>query len=359
MLNIKTTVILTVFACLGFSSIAAAQDNVPVRVPEFLKNVPFKIEGVDGFLQSLGIDPKAEPKKFSKKELRNLAEANYNDKTAQHFMSVHAKNGVGCLSCHDQTQIKGTAWMAYISNPKMKQDCKDCHTVQADVFKHTDTHSELDCIACHMPTMPMPEQYTADQSKAASVALYRAHMYKINPSPDKTSYIPQEVEADGKKVTKYVLAKDEKGRDYVDLMWSCARNAPADWTVFEGKGCHSQYTSKLEEGLVYKDQKQIYGELNKWQDPIKSGYEEIRGATERINKLLEVTRLDRDQRTEVLSYVDLATQIADMIEKDGSWGAHAHNYLTQRLSAAQNYIRKAQDILDKGSFSKTPVNPLK
>ena len=68
MLNIKTTVILTVFACLGFSSIAAAQDNVPVRVPEFLKNVPFKIEGVDGFLQSLGIDPKAEPKKFSKKE---------------------------------------------------------------------------------------------------------------------------------------------------------------------------------------------------------------------------------------------------------------------------------------------------
>lgn len=85
MLNIKTTVILTVFACLGFSSIAAGQDNVPVPVPEFLKNVPFKIEGVDGFLQSLGIDPKAEPKKFSKKELRNLAEANYNDKTAQHF----------------------------------------------------------------------------------------------------------------------------------------------------------------------------------------------------------------------------------------------------------------------------------
>ena len=55
MLNIKTTVILTVFVCLGFSSIAAGQDNVPVPVPEFLKNVPFKIEGVDGFLQSLGI----------------------------------------------------------------------------------------------------------------------------------------------------------------------------------------------------------------------------------------------------------------------------------------------------------------
>ena len=144
MLNIKTSLIFTVFACLGFSSIAAAQDNVPVPVPESLKNVPFKIEGIDGFLQSLGIDPKAEPKKFSKKELRDLAEANYNDKTAQHFMSVHAKHGVGCLSCHDQSQVKGTAWMAYISNPKMKQDCKDCHTAQADVFKHTDTHSNAD-----------------------------------------------------------------------------------------------------------------------------------------------------------------------------------------------------------------------
>lgn len=151
----------------------------------------------------------------------------------------------------------------------------------------------------------------------------------------------------------------KKGRDFVDLMWSCARNAPADWTVFEGKGCHSQYTSKLEEGLVYKDQKQVYGELVKWQNPIKEGYKEIRGATERINKLLEVTRLDRDQRTQVLSYVDLATQIADMIEKDGSWGAHAHNYMTQRLAAAQNYVRKAQEILDAGKFSKTAVDPLK
>ena len=57
--------------------------------------------------------------------------------------------------------------------------------------------------------------------------------------------------------------------------------------------------------------------------------------------------------------MDLATQIADMIEKDGSWGAHAHNFMTQRLAAAQNYVRKAQEILDAGKFSKTAVDPLK
>lgn len=353
-----TPILLSALASLALSSVAFATDNVPVKAPESLKDVPFKIEGVDGFLQSLGIDPKKEIQ-FTKKELRSRAETNYNDKTAQHFMSVHARHGVGCLSCHDQTQVKGTAWMAYVSNPAMKQDCKTCHTVQADVFKHTDTHSKVDCIACHMPNMPLPDQYTEDQSKAAAVSLYRAHMYKINPSADQTSYVKKEVTVDGKTMYKYELAKDEKGRDFVDLMWSCARNAPADWTVFEGKGCHGQYTSKLEEGLVYKDQKQVYGELLKWQNPIKDGYKEIRGATERINKLLEVTRLTREQRTEVVAYVDLATQIADMIEKDGSWGAHAHNYLTQRLAAAQSYIRKAQQILDGGNFSKTAVDPLK
>ena len=54
----------------------------------------------------------------------------------------------------------------------------------------------------------------------------------------RTSYVKKEVKVDGKTVSQYELAKDEKGRDFVDLMWSCARNAPADWTVFEGKGCH-------------------------------------------------------------------------------------------------------------------------
>ena len=74
MLNIKTTVILPYSLRLGFSSIAAGQDNAPVPVPEFLGRMyrSHKIEGVDGFLRSLGIDPKAEPKKFSKKNFAIL-----------------------------------------------------------------------------------------------------------------------------------------------------------------------------------------------------------------------------------------------------------------------------------------------
>ena len=74
MSTLKTTILLSALAYLAMSSTAFAQDNVPVKALESLKNVPFKIEGVEGFLHSLGIDPKTEIK-LSKKELRSLAES--------------------------------------------------------------------------------------------------------------------------------------------------------------------------------------------------------------------------------------------------------------------------------------------
>ena len=334
------------------SSTAFAQDNVPVKAPESLKNVPFKIEGVEGFLHSLGIDPKTEIK-LSKKELRSLAESNYNDKTAQHFMSVHARHGVGCLSCHDQSEVKGTAWMAYVSNPPMKQDCKTCHTVQADVFKHTDTHSNLDCIACHMPNVASAADYSTDQNAAGPKALRRIHTYKILVDPKASSMVEGEVKVGKDGTAKgYVMAKDEDGNGYVDLMWSCARNTPADYTVFEGKGCHNPATSKLDEGLIYQDQKEVYGETLKWQTPIKEGYKEIAGAIPRMRKLLEVTRLSPADQTDARLLLDKADQIATMIKKDGSWGMHAQNYLLDQVKTAQAYLAKAQQIMDKGGYNK-------
>ena len=352
MSTLKTTILLSALACLAMSSTAFAQDNVPVKAPESLKNVPFKIEGVEGFLHSLGIDPKTEIK-LSKKELRSLAESNYNDKTAQHFMSVHARHGVGCLSCHDQSEVKGTAWMAYVSNPPMKQDCKTCHTVQADVFKHTDTHSNLDCIACHMPNVASAADYSTDQNAAGPKALRRIHTYKILVDPKASSMVEGEVKVGKDGTAKgYVMAKDEDGNGYVDLMWSCARNTPADYTVFEGKGCHNPATSKLDEGLIYQDQKEVYGETLKWQTPIKEGYKEIAGAIPRMRKLLEVTRLSPADQTDARLLLDKADQIATMIKKDGSWGMHAQNYLLDQVKTAQAYLAKAQQIMDKGGYNK-------
>lgn len=150
----------------------------------------------------------------------------------------------------------------------------------------------------------------------------------------------------------YVMAKDEDGNGYVDLMWSCARNTPADYTVFEGKGCHNAATSKLDEGLIYQDQKEVYGETLKWQTPIKEGYKEIAGAIPRMRKLLEVTRLSPADQTDARLLLDKADQIAAMIKKDGSWGMHAQNYLLDQVKTAQAYLAKAQQIMDKGGYNK-------
>ena len=149
-----------------------------------------------------------------------------------------------------------------------------------------------------------------------------------------------------------VGCNDEDGNGYVDLMWSCARNTPADYTVFEGKGCHNPATSKLDEGLIYQDQKEVYGETLKWQTPIKEGYKEIAGAIPRMRKLLEVTRLSPADQTDARLLLDKADQIATMIKKDGSWGMHAQNYLLDQVKTAQAYLAKAQQIMDKGGYNK-------
>jgi hypothetical protein len=342
MFVLKTSVVLACCALLG--SVAIAADNKPAQVPESLKTQPFNIQGIEGFNASIGLPADAKKPQLSKKDARDLAEVNYNEKTAQHFMSVHAQKGVTCISCHDQRQNTGVAWMAEITNPPMKKSCQTCHTTQAATVAKADTHSKLDCVACHMPVMPLAADYSPDQAKAAG-AVRRAHMYKINTKEGAQSL----TNPDGKG---YVLAKDEDGNAFVDLMWSCARNTPADPAVFQGQGCHSPYTSTLEEGLVYKDQKKVYGELAKWQNPVKDGYKEITGAEKRIKKLLEVTKLTIDEKTKVLSLLDQADAIATAVKADGSWGAHAQRYTADRIASGLYFIRQAQDILDAAGARK-------
>ena len=221
------------------------------------------------------------------------------------------------------------------------------------MFAHTDTHDKLDCIACHMPNVASAADYSTDQNAAGPKALRRVHTYKILVDPKASSVVEGEVKVGKDGTTKgYVMAKDEDGNGYVDLMWSCARNTPADYTVFEGKGCHNPATSKLDEGLIYQDQKEVYGETLKWQTPIKEGYKEIAGAIPRMRKLLEVTRLSPADQTDARLLLDKADQIATMIKKDGSWGMHAQNYLLDQVKTAQAYLAKAQQIMDKGGYNK-------
>lgn len=98
--------------------------------------------------------------------------------------------------------------------------------------------------------------------------------------------------------------------------------------------------------MIYADQKTIYGEVMKWQNPVKEGQKKNVAATARINKLLEVTKLTPDQKAEVMILLDKAAEINKSIEEDGSWGVHAYNYIKGRVDTADAYLAKAQSIID-------------
>ena len=272
---------------------------------------------------------------------------------AQLFMSKHYEKGMRCVTCHDPHEVTSNDWTSGVTRPAIRKNCQDCHTTQAQMVANADTHSKVDCIACHMPNVASAADYSTDQKAAGPKALRRIHTYKILVDPKTSSMVEGEVKVGKDDTAKgYVMAKDEDGNGYVDLMWSCARNTPADYTVFEGKGCHNAATSKLDEGLIYQDQKEVYGETLKWQTPIKEGYKEIAGAIPRMRKLPEVTRLSPADQTDARLLLDKADQIAAMIKKDGSWGMHAQNYLLDQVKTAQAYLAKAQQIMDKGGYNK-------
>ena len=268
--------------------------------------VEFDLKGHDEFVKSLGKDAIA-PQQRTAEESKAILAKVYNEKLEQHVSSFHYEKGVTCISCHDQQKQGGPDWMVPVTNPPMKKECGDCHETQAYVVSHTKSHSKYECTVCHMPNTAAGPN---DGSNGKMDAVRRLHTYKINVSPDASTWTKDK---DG----AWVLSKDEDGHGYVDLMWSCARNAPADYTVAEGRGCHSKATSELDPGLVYQDEKEVYGEVMKWQKPVKDGYEQIKGGVERVSKLLEVTALPYEKQTQIRLLLDKATEVSDLIEKDG------------------------------------------
>jgi hypothetical protein len=192
------------------------------------------------------------------------------------------------------------------------------------------------------------ENFTAIQrpDMAGFDAVRRSHLWNIKVDPDAKMMNPAPGQSRKSNSKGWRIARDEDGHGYVDLMWACARTSSSDLQVVEGQGCHSPFQSELDEGLVYRDQKQIYGEVEKWQNPVKDSHKKNVAAAARIAKLLEVTKLNADQRAEVQLLLDKASDISKMVEKDGSWGVHGFNYLKGRVDAAGAYLAKAQLILD-------------
>ena len=209
--------------------------------------VEFDLKGHDEFVKSLGKDAIA-PQQRTAEESKAILAKVYNEKLEQHVSSFHYEKGVTCISCHDQQKQGGPDWMVPVTNPPMKK-CGDCHETQAYVVSHTKSHSKYECTVCHMPNTAAGPN---DGSNGKMDAVRRLHTYKINVSPDASTWTKDK---DG----AWVLSKDEDGHGYVDLMWSCARNAPADYTVAEGRGCQgglrrSHEVAEAREGRLRADQ---------------------------------------------------------------------------------------------------------
>lgn len=303
----------------------------------------FAIEGKPDFVKSLGLDSQPSVVR-SAEETKRLVSEVYNDKLEQHAMTKHFEKGLTCVTCHDQQRQGGPDWMAKVTNPAMKKTCQDCHTVQADMHRRTRSHNEVDCIGCHMPNIAAPDQMQkALTANDRFAAVRRAHLYKIN--VDAQAQMVKQDEQKG-----WVYNRDEDNHGFVNLQWSCGRPAPADWTVCEGRGCHSPSTSELDKGLIYQNQQEMADEVAKVQKPIKTAWDGIVKGVDRITKLLEITRLSPADQTEARLLLDKAAEIADVIEKDGSWGVHARHYAADRVAAAQSYLAKAQKLIDDGGY---------
>lgn len=267
---------------------------------------------------------------------------------AQLYMSKHYEKGMRCVTCHDPHEITGNDWKSYFTKPNMKTTCQECHKPQADMAANADTHSKVDCIACHMPFTMSCENFTAIQrpDMAGFDAVRRSHLWKIGVDPEVKMMNPAEGQSRKSNSKGWRISRDEEGHGFVDLMWSCARTSSADLQVLEGQGCHSPFQSELDEGLIYKDQKTIYNEVMKWQNPVKEATQQNVAGVKRIDKLLEVTKLNPEQKAQVMLLRDKADDINKMIEEDGSWGVHAFNYAKGRTDAAKAYLTQAQAILD-------------
>lgn len=271
---------------------------------------------------------------------------------SQLMMSKHYEKGMRCVTCHDPHEVTSNDWKDYYTKPAIRKTCEECHAVQAEMQAKTDLHQKINCIDCHMPFTMSCENFTAIQRPdfAGFDAVRRSHVFNIKVHPTDKMMNPGEGQSRKSNSKGWHIARDEQGHGYLDLMWSCARTANAEQGVMNNKGCHSPFLSELEKGLQYTDQKQIYGEVMKWQNPVKDAHKAAVAASKNITKLLEVTKVPVEAKAQILMYVDKANEIIAQVEKDGSWGVHAPAYIKTRVETAQGFLAQAQKLLDGGNY---------
>jgi len=286
---------------------------------------------------------------------------------AQSYFTAHYDKGMRCTTCHDphdvtgpvtgEKDLKGTVNynpdQGYLSSlytkPKLKKNCGECHKEAAYIASKADTHSKNSCASCHMPYMMSCENFYATQFQdhAGFDTQRRSHIWKILVDPKRKTLVAGSTSKDPRDAKDWHFERDDKGHNFVDLMWSCGRTSWADKEQIDTKGCHSIVQSELKETLHFKDQKQVYDEVMGWQTPVKDKYTQVKVGIQGLYAMLEVKKLSPSDKTRVYELIEKAQETVDLLEKDGSWGMHGFKYTKQRIDAAVEYINEAQRIVGK------------
>ncbi|MSN96669.1 cytochrome C [Campylobacter sp. FMV-PI01] len=271
---------------------------------------------------------------------------------SQMYSSLHYDKGMRCNTCHDPHEVTANDWRDEYTRVGLKKTCADCHEIQDEFLRKIGgIHAKDNCTGCHMPNMMSCENFASVQNpdKGGFDNVRTSHIWKIK--VDKTAKSinpPTGKERDPMKVKGWRMSRDDDGRFFVDLMWSCGRTSFSDPDLVGpgASGCHSPVQSTLPNDLKFTDQEMIYEKVMQWQTPVKSGYEEIKKGLRDIDRAMANNQsLDNTTKSRAIFLAKEANLIKEKLEKDGSWGVHGPVYSKKIIDEALVYIKEAKDIL--------------
>lgn len=270
---------------------------------------------------------------------------------SQMYSSAHYDKGMRCNTCHDPHEVTANDWKDGYTKVGLKKTCADCHETQANFFKQGGTHAKDNCTACHMPLMMSCENFGTVQNpdKGGFDNARAAHVWKIQVDREAKSLNPPANQERTAKTKGWKWARNDEGRFFIDLMWSCGRTSFEDPNLVGpgASGCHSAAQSTLPQKLHFTDQEMIYDKVMQWQLPVKNGIEKVKLAIRRIDRAIANDQgLSVDDKSRIILYVKQAQDIINKLQADGSWGVHGPQYSQKIIKEALIYVESAQNIID-------------
>jgi len=267
---------------------------------------------------------------------------------SQSYYTTHKEHGMDCSTCHDPHEVTANDWKDPYTIPGLKKQCQDCHKDQAAFFAKNTIHGTNRCTSCHMPVMGSCENFgTIQYPDNGGFDTQRAsHIWKILVDPVARTMNPPPGKGRDYRDGAWRLEK-KNGKPYIDLMWSCGRTSWGDPDLAQTGGCHSPAMSQLPKEYQFTTQKMIYDKVVGWQGPVKTGVAEVNAALDKLRPAFAKSHAAVSAKAQAQLMANQAQDIISAVQKDGSWGVHAPDYMLQKVKEAKLLVDGAKATLGK------------